>query len=224
METTCTEIFRFRSCELVTLSTGLSARSLSELAAGIRSAPTGSLHYHFWGRLIRPQFGEFEYRNDFASWVETSLHDRALAEELSVINPSDYPNLEELREDLLYLIEHRLDREDFLNWSRAERPFFFTRAQMLVFDTGQTASDLTELTRALSWVERSSIFYHFIDARRRTPDHTDDLCCWLGQFGEETARLRKDLAHLEPYLLSLEQLREDILKILNPGAAEEVTA
>lgn len=220
METTCAEIFRFRSCELVTLSTGLSARSLSELAAGIRTAPAGSLHYHFWGRLVKPQFGEFEYGNDFASWVETSLHDRALAEELSVINPSDYSNLEELREDVLYLIEYRLDQEDFLNWWRAERPFFFTRAQMLVFDTGQTASNVTELAHGLKWVERSGIFYHFIDARRRTEDHADDLCCWLRQFGEETEKLRRDLANLDPYLLSLEQLRGNILEILEPWAGE----
>ncbi len=223
METQTVESFGFRSCELVTLSTGLNARSLSELASGIQMAPAGSLHYHFWGRLIKPQFGEFEYGNDFASWVETALHDRALAEELSVVNPSDFADLEELREEVLYLIERRLDQEDFLNWWRAERPFFFTRAQMLVFDTGQTATDLKSLVEGLKWVERSSIFYHFIDARRRTPDHVDDICCWLRQFGDETENLRKGLANLDPYLLSLERLRQDILGIFEPHIPEVIS-
>ncbi|MBL3592618.1 MAG: hypothetical protein JMJ93_03785 [Synergistaceae bacterium] len=203
--------FQFKSCELVPLSTGLRSQSLEELASHLQAAPKGSLHYHFWGRLLRPQIGESEFGNDFASWAESELHDRTLAERLSAINPSDHADLESLREEVLGIIEERLDEEERLHWTRAERPFFFSRAQMLVFDSGLWAATPKEMGKRCREIERSSIFYHFIDARRRTEHHDDDFSCWLEAF-EETEETRRKLRYLDPYLLSLEELREILLE------------
>ncbi|MDD4364698.1 MAG: DUF5752 family protein [Synergistales bacterium] len=213
------EPFEIRSCELLPLSTGLRSQTLEELANHLQAAPPSSLHYHFWGRLLRPQIGESEYGNDFASWSESELHDRTLAERLSAVNPSDHADLESLREEILSLIEERLDEAERLRWVRAERPFFFSRAQMLVFDGGLAASTPEELRLRLDETERSSIFYHFIDARRRTESHDDDFSCWLRAF-EGTEETIRRLRFLDPYLLSLEELRLALLEALAPDMKE----
>lgn len=215
-----TEPFRFKSCDLVPLSTGLRAQTLDELAQRLQVAPEGSLHYHFWGRLLRPQIGESEYGNDFASWAESELHDRTLAERFSAANPSDYDDLEGLREELLSLVEGRLDEEERLHWFRTERPFFFTRGQLLVFDGQMTASTPEELHRAFGEAERSSLFYHFIDARRRTEGHGDDFSLWLEAF-EDTEEARRHLRYLDPYLLSLEELRSGLRQATTSGEEAE---
>jgi hypothetical protein len=163
---------------------------------------------------MRPQIGESEYNNDFAWWAGDSLGEKALAERLSVMNPGDYATLEDLREDMIALLEDRMDEGDFLSWARSSYPFFFTRAQMLVFDTGVSASRPEELGDALKQVPYSSVFYHFLDARRRTPEGEDDFCYWLGQFGEEAGPLRRELRNLDPHLLSLEELQKAIVSVV----------
>ncbi len=206
--------FSLRSCELLAISTGKKARTLQELRDALGDVPGSSLHYHFWGRLMRPQIGESEYNNDFAWWAGHSLGEKALAERLSVINPGDYASLEDLREDMIALLEDRMDQGDFFSWARSSYPFFFTRAQMLVFDTGVGVSRPEELADALRRVPYSSVFYHFLDARRRTPEGEDDFCYWLRQFDEETEPLRRELQNVDPHLLSLEELQEQIVSIV----------
>ncbi|MCF7935832.1 MAG: DUF5752 family protein [Synergistales bacterium] len=204
-----------RNCELITVSTGVEASSLLELRDGLLHVSTGSLHYHFWGRLMKPQIGESEFNNDFAWWTDAALHDRALAEKMSVINPTDFANLEELREELVGLIEERYDENDFFSWVRAERPFYFTRATMLVFDTGIQVYQPEELPDTVAQLERGSIFYHFIDAHRRTPEREDDFSFWLGFFDDEQAQKAKQaLLHLDPHLLSLTELRANVAQTL----------
>ncbi|MBU2816804.1 hypothetical protein HF282_04775, partial [Acidithiobacillus ferrooxidans] len=68
-----------------------------------------SIYYHFWGSLLQPRFGEREYNNDFAGWVLHSLHDARLAERMAMLDPREYPDLSELRFDLLEIIDERLD-------------------------------------------------------------------------------------------------------------------
>ncbi|HOO64707.1 MAG TPA: DUF5752 family protein, partial [Synergistaceae bacterium] len=201
-------------CELLALSTGMKARTLQELRDALGTVPSSSLHYHFWGRLMRPQIGESEYNNDFAWWAGDSLGEKALAERLSVINPGDYATLEDLREDMMALLEDRMDEGDFFSWARSSYPFFFTRAQMLIFDTGTTINNPRELGAMLESAPNSSVFYHFVDARRRTPEGEDDFCYWLRQFGEDMAPLRKELGNLDPHLLSLEELQRQIVSIV----------
>jgi hypothetical protein len=56
----------------------------------------------------------------------------------------------------------------------------------------------------------SSIFYHFIDARRRTSDGRDDFSDWLTGFGDEYVTLQEQLAGVDPYFSSLSELRDEL--------------
>lgn len=203
--------FEVRTCELVTISTGIHARTIGELRQAVTIVPEGCLHYHFWGRRLRPQIGETEYFNDFAEWIARSLRDITLAERLSAVNPEEHESLEGVRREVLGRIDERMDEDDSLTWAKSDHPFFFVRAQILVFPTDKRFSGVEELPEAVSSFDRGSVFYHIIDARRRTRAKEDDISSWLAGFGSRTDSLRRKLGRIDPFIFALDQLREEIV-------------
>ncbi|MBP8673043.1 MAG: hypothetical protein KBH51_03080 [Synergistales bacterium] len=211
--------FELKDCEIVMVSTGLRAQTMRELRDALEEAPDGSLLYHFWGWMLRPYLSESEYNNDFATWVDKSLRDQALAERLSVINPSHYEDLGALKNRLLDILDERLVQGDFLTWAKGEMEFVFLKAQMIIFNSGIRIMQPKDLAPAVAQAPTGSIFYHFIDAQRRSPICCDDFSYWLEQFGDETAEARKKISMIDPYLFSLSELRDLIVRALNKSMA-----
>ena len=201
------EPFGVKDCALIALATGVRAQNLRELRDGIQKVPAASLYHHFWGRLLQPRFDEPEYNNDFAAWSYHGLHDKSLAERLSVIDPSDYDDLEGLRQELVETIETRLEESEFVPWARTDNQFHFIRSQIVVFDTRRRLKKPNELARRVRNLSAGSIFYHFIDARRRPPIRVDDFSAWLLGWGDTYADLLPRLAAIDPYFASLKELR-----------------
>jgi hypothetical protein len=67
---------------------------------------------------------------------------------------------------------------------------------------------------ALPKMSLGSIFFHFIDALRRNPDSIDDLRVWLGRFEKKYQNVIHKLASIDPYFLTLNQLRTKVANIL----------
>lgn len=212
--------FRVMDCALIRISTGLKAQNLRELLQGVRQAPVASIYHHFWGRLLEPTFDEPEYGNDFAAWAARGLNDRALAERLGTIDPGEFADLEELRAAVIDAIEMRLDESEMVPWARSDQQFYFVWSQIVVFDTHQSWSTPEELRAAVPGLSAGSIFYHFIDARRRPPLGEDDLVVWLRGFGSRHAPACAALASVDRGLLSLADLRRTIGAALEPRTEE----
>lgn len=202
--------FAIKDCALIALATGRKARLLQEFRRDLLEVETTSLYHHFWGGLLLPRFEEREYNNDFAAWVRHGIHDSVLAEQLAAVNPVDYPDLEALRQKLIDLIDTRLEEVDYLYWIKASQQFEFVSSQIVVLKTNFTLCQPEELARVLPSLSTGSIFYHFIDARRRTPNAQDDFSEWLVAFGDEYADLREQLGAIDPYFGSLGELREQL--------------
>lgn len=202
--------FRVMDCTLVAIATGLRAQNLRELRDALLQVPGESVYFHFWGRLLRPRFDEPEFHSDFAAWTHRALHDEVLAERLAVIDPADFSDLEALRQELVEVIEQRMDESELMPWSRLDQQFHFRRCQTVVFDTGTELRSVGDLADAVPGMSLGSIYYHVIDARRRVPVRQDDFRTWLGQFGPESARLQADLAAIDPYFANLAELRDRI--------------
>jgi hypothetical protein len=202
-----TRPFSFKDCALAAIATGRRARNLRELRDQLLQVEPGSIYFHFWGGGLRPQFDEPEYNNDFAAWASRSLHDHVAAERLGVINPMDFSDLEGLRGEVVEVIEERLSEQDVPPFSKTDEQFSFIRSQIVVFDTHRGINSAQELSAAIPESSTSSIFYHFIDARRRTPDHLDDYSTWLLGFGDEHHELIARLADIDPYFTTLGELR-----------------
>jgi hypothetical protein len=199
--------FVLKDCALITLATGIKAQTLKEFREGLQRAPTGSIYHHCWGRLLRPQFDEPEYNNDFSSWAFRGLHDKLLAERLSMIIPTDFDNLEDLRQELLEVVEQRLDESDLVFWASADEQFHFLHGQIVVFDTGQRLARPDDLLPLLPDLSTGSIFYHFIDARQRTAERCDDFSAWVRAFGPQGQELGERLCGIDPYFSSLKEIR-----------------
>ncbi len=202
-----TQSFRLRDCALVSMATGLTAQNLREFKDCLERVHEGSIYHHFWGRFLQPQFDEPEYNNDFAAWVYHGLHEKALAERLSVLDPTEFEDIEQLRQELLDRVEDYLYEKEMVPWSMADQQLHFVRSQIVVLDTGISLDHPAQLTDVLDSLSLGSIFYHFIDARKRTHDRSDDFSSWLVGWGEKYEDLRQEILALDPYFSSLKELR-----------------
>nr|WP_305906995.1 DUF5752 family protein [Methylomarinum sp. Ch1-1]MDP4519711.1 DUF5752 family protein [Methylomarinum sp. Ch1-1] len=171
--------FALKDCALIAVATTHRAITLKEFRDHITELNQESLYYHFWGNLLLPRFEEREYNNDFASWARHSLHDAILAEQLAVLDPTSVTDIEELRLHMLEYIDDRLEESESLQWFRATQQFEFMQSKIVVFDTHISFESPVEMAAYIPNMSISSIFYHFIDARRRTEDNVDDFRHWL---------------------------------------------
>ena len=215
--------FAVRDCALITIATGVKVQNLREFGAALKEVPSGSIYYHFWGRLLRPLFDEPEYNNDFASWAYRGLHDKVLAEQLSMVIPTDYSDMEALRRELLEVVEMRLDEFEYVPWAKADQQFYFLKAQIVVFDTGMRFDHPNQLLPHLMSLSTGSIYYHFIDARNRTDERVDDFSSWVKGLGDEFKGLEQSLSAVDPYFSSLKELRLIVSNIFKDFLAKENT-
>ncbi len=205
--------FKIKDCALVAIATDFRAQNLSELRNCLLDVPPSSIYYHFWGGLLRPRFDDPEYNNDFSVWAYRSMHDLVLAERLAIVDPTEFSGLESLRADLVEIIEDRLDESGWIGWAPAQKPFHFLRSQIVVFDTHRRVETPRELLDVLPSLSGASIFYHFIDARRRMPLGTDDFRAWISGLGDQFQALCGDLASVDPYFMSLVSLRDQLVEV-----------
>lgn len=203
--------FLVKNCAISIIATGDRASSLSELRDKLLICPAECVYYHFWGSRLSPQFNHPEYHNDFASWAHRHLHDEVLAETLGIIDPTEYTSIEQLRIALIEVIDARLEEDPNIPSSRKQDQFHFIRSQLLIFSTAASFSKPEDLIQIIS-LPLSSIFYHFIDARTRTPEKKDDFSTWLKQCGPTYLPLIEKIESIDPYFLTLGQIKTELIK------------
>jgi hypothetical protein len=215
------EPFYLKDCTLIALATGKRAQNLRELRELLRDIDSNSIYYHFWGGLLRPRFDNPEYHNDFAIWAANSLHNKNLAERLAVIDPMTFQTLDDLREELIDVIEENLNETEFPTWSKRDDQFEFIRFQLVIFNTKTIVETPKDLVTLLPNISVGSIFFHFIDGRRRNADSLDDFQNWLSNCGEEYIGLRREINKIDPYFASLSQLRSQLTEVFSTYFQEE---
>jgi hypothetical protein len=218
------DAFALKDCAQIAIATGRKAETLKELHDRLLIVTPDSIYHHFFGGLLEPVFEEREYNNDFAAWARRGLHDDTLAERLAAIDPTRHTDIEQLRQELLDILEERLEERDYSYWAIATEPFEFIRSQIVVFDTGKRIRHPEELAELMPQLPVGSIFYHFIDARRRSPDSLDDFRVWLAGFDAQYAELTAQLANIDPYFESLITLRQQLTAIFRLCCTQEAVA
>lgn len=202
--------FFVKNCALATVATGIRASSLIELRDKLTTIDESSIYHHFWGERMNPQFVHTQHHNDFAAWVFHRLHDHILAERMSIIDPTEFENLEALRQEIIETIDKRLDDYESALWIKKSDGFHFIRSTIIVFESELSISRPEELPKILPQLPPGSIFYHFIDARIRTPEKVDDFSIWLKMFDGQYEALVERIQSIDPYFLSLTELREEL--------------
>lgn len=206
--------FFVKTCALAEIATGERVGSLLGLREKLLSVPIDCIYYHFWGGRLSPRFVDPDFHNDFAWWVHTGLHDKWLGEQLNIIDPTEYSCFEKLRTDLVEIIEKRLGEFAVIPLAEKDQLFHFVRSSLIVFDTSWKINHPKEIPQVFKDIPPSSFYYHFIDARTRTPDRSDDFSIYLSTYGEEYKRLIEKIKSIDLYFLSLSTLKEELLCVL----------
>jgi len=152
--------FIIQDCSLLAKTSGLPAAiNLRELRDRLALCSQNVLYHHFCETPLVPSFDNPDYRNDFAAWALLQLGDRVLAEQLGIINPYIFPDLEKLREQVLEIIDERLSEVFFIPSCQPGGEFFFTEAVTVVFDTGKRITAPQALPEAIGTMTNGSIYW-----------------------------------------------------------------
>lgn len=213
------EGFMVKDCAIIRRMGGVDpAITLRELRERLRHCPIESLYYHFCETRITPTFDDPEFRNDFALWAAHSLGDHVLAERLGILNPYAFEDLEELRDRIVEIIDERLSEVYFIPTVQHGHEFIFLRAATVVFETGIQLCRPGDLITRLPEMSTSSLYYHFIEARRRTTDRVDDFTFWMQFQTPRPEAILHALARIDFYFLNLEQLKQTMIESLKDAA------
>ncbi|MBA3603704.1 MAG: hypothetical protein H0W50_08705 [Parachlamydiaceae bacterium] len=205
-----TNPFYVKDCVLAPLATGIKAQTLAEFRDCLKIIPVECIYYHFWRQSIETSLIQGSFFNDFSNWVHYSLHDDILAERLAVIDPSYNENLEDLRLDLLDVVEDKIIEEEMSTQLYATETFHFIKSNIIIFNTSYKMEHPKDLVKIIPAISRSSIFYHFIDARRREVIKLDDFSKWLRGFNNEFDTLVDRFKQIDPYFTSLSDLQKKL--------------
>jgi len=208
--------FTVKDCTLITRMAGIgTAMNLRELQERVSIAPVECLFHHFCETVLRPTFDDPEYHNDFAVWAARVLRDRVLAERLAIINPYKEANFEELRRQLIDIFEERLAETPYIPWAPPGHYFQFMRAVTVIFDTGVELHSPQDFVQQVPHMSLSSIYYHFVEARRRRDDGLDDFSGWMNDLNGSAQQLVEALAGVDFYFFSLDELKHSLVEVVN---------
>jgi hypothetical protein len=214
--------FIVRDCTLLMKMSGVQeAANLRELRERVATCGENVLYHHFCETLLRPSFDYPDYHNDFAVWAKLYLDDRVLAERLGILDPYSIGSLEELRWTMLDIIDERLSELPMNPAVTKGNEFFFLEATTVIFDTGDMIEEPSQLPMKISNMTNGSIFYHYIEARRRPPYCLDDFSTWLSQFGEAGAKYKAALRSIDFSFLTLAEMRKVlVVRLGNNGETD----
>jgi hypothetical protein len=208
----CSDPFRFRTERRLVRLTGRKARTLGELLRHLREVSGSSVFYHTHHLYLSHHFQRPEFDNDFASWTKEALQETALPERLASVDLLAFTAIRPLREALIAVIERHV-AEGGASDRRCPSgdEFHFCESQSFVMSTGLVAATPRDFFNTMARVSNVSLFYHFFEARLRLGRPTNDFSTWLAACGDPLRARAID--RLDPYLVSLDELRQQIIDI-----------
>ena len=212
--------FRFLGCIELREILGVRARDERELMELIEQVPASSIYYHTHSIFLRHHRVPGAYPNDFANWVAGQVGDQVLGERLAVIDPFEFPDLEQLREELVSDIAEHISALHPVPRVVFGEPFFFVQSHVAEVPLDIEVRSLAEFHRAVQAVDASSIYFHMLEARVRRGKRHGDFVEWLEEALGLTTQAEQ-VARINPYLGGLERIRSEILRVLEAMSGEE---
>lgn len=202
--------FAFIGCSELQESIAHQADDEKALAELIEEVPLDSIHFHTRSYFLRHGLIEGAYPNDFAQWVVMQIGDHVLGERLAILDPFDYPDLENLREELISIIDDHLSRSPIIPRVVFGQPFHFKRSRILEVPIGLEARTLQEFRDIVTDIDVSSIYYHMFEAHFRLRRAENDFSAWL-RTSLRLTNLADRIRAINPYQGSLERLRSKLI-------------
>jgi hypothetical protein len=201
--------FEFRQCVSILKSTGKKARNVLELRDLISQVSDECIFHHTYQYFLKGHI--LEYTNDFAHWAAESLEERALSERLSNIDPYDFSETNDLRNEVVKVINDYIKAFPEPRKAMPGDEFYFNETVTVIYPVGIRARNLAEFLTALKYIDTASIYYHFYEARIRLGSGIDDFSKWIDDaFGKK--ELANRVRAIDPFMHNLEEIKQHIIE------------
>ncbi len=208
----------FKQCSSILKVTTKKAKNIHELKDLIGIVSDESIFHHTYQYFLKGKIRE--YTNDFAYWAGENLKERELAEQLSSIDPYEFKNISELREKLLAVIDNHGKVFPVLRDVVPGEEFYFNETITFIYPVGLRARNLAEFLIAIRFIDASSIYYHFYEARTRLGG-LDEFSKWL-----EESLGKKEVADkiraIDPFMHMIEGIREHIIEAVEEEVRKDM--
>lgn len=213
--------FVFHGCVELRQALDKQARDERELMDRLEEVPKESIFYHTHGYFLRHRPFTTAYGNDFARWAAVEVRDLELAERLAVVDPFEFADLEQLREELVTIVHDHLRRLTWVPRVEFGQPFHFQQSHIIEVPLGAPVTTLAEFRQGLAAVDASAIYVHMVEARARRGRGVSDFGAWLREalgLGELADRVER----IDLYMASLERVRARVLSLVDQALDEEL--
>jgi hypothetical protein len=212
-------VFAFKQCVSILKSTGRRACDLRELREMIAVVSGDSIFHHTYQYFLKEHI--HEYTNDFAHWAGEGLEERALAEHLSNIDPYDFRAIDDLRAELLRVIDDYLARFPEPRKAMPGDEFYFNETITFTFPSGVRARNLAEFLMGIRYVDTGSIYYHYYEARVRLGGGVDDFSAWI-EGGLGKPELAERIRGIDPFMHNVEGIREHVIEAVEEEVRKDM--
>ncbi len=203
--------FTFVGCVELQEMLGRRARNEQELLEHLEEIPADSIYFHTYSYFLRHSYIKGPYPNDFATWTAQEVGDNVLGERLGILNPFAFESVEALRSEIISIIDDHLKALKVVPRVVHGEPFEFMSSRIIEIPTGIEVETFEDFASALKDVDVSVIYFHVFEAELRMGKGHSDFAIWLETSVGQGA-LAERLDAIDPYLLSLEEIRAQILE------------
>ena len=213
------EPFVFQTERRLVVLTGRKAHNLTEMLDHLRQVSGSSIFFHTHHQYLSHHFEKPVFHNDFSIWVSDALLEEPLSEKLTAIDLLAFSSIRQLREAIITTVEsYMVEIEGRSRECLPGGELHFCESKSFIMPSGIVAQDIPGFFAKLPRVSNASLYFHFFEARLRLERPTNDFSAWLSYRGAE--KLAQAIDKLNPYLMTMEELREEIIKLGNSGGPD----
>lgn len=203
--------FRFMTRLNLVELLGRRAENTRELLTGLEEVPGSSIYYHTHRFIQQHHYLSPEPPNDFAFWVTHALGRDALGERLASVDTVQFRKIGSLRTAFLDILRSDLAAKNGRDRDcQPGEEFHFMSCRTFILPTPYEAHSLKEFREIVRKISIDSIYFHVFEARLRLEKGDNDFSDWFEEMGEN--KLAREFSRLDPYTITLEALRELIIK------------
>jgi|GEM_PF-514708 len=201
--------FIFKSELWIPRYTGIMVYSVREFIETLKIIDKFSIFYHMYINIFNYHNLPTFYTNSISFWFYKNGY-LLLAEKISIIDPLDYYDLDDLRNALVQTLEKNYDKD--LDKKEKLTPFYFIKAEREIIDCERIANTLDQFIEGIKKSSINSLFYHLITSRIENKTLVNDYSSWLLSIGE--AKKAEKINKLDLYIMNLYEVKKEIIKIL----------
>ncbi len=201
--------FIFKSELWIPRYTGIKVYTVMEFIETLKIIDKFSIFYHMYINIFNYHNLPTFYTNSISFWFYKNGY-LLLAEKISIIDPLDYYDLDDLRNALVQTLEKNYNKD--LDKKEKLTPFYFIKAEREIIDCERIANTLDQFIEGIKKSSINSLFYHLITSRIENKTLVNDYSSWLLSIGE--AKKAEKINKLDLYIMNLYEVKKEIIKIL----------